>query len=363
MLVGERSYTTGHSALELNGAGVGLLNAVQGGEAYGDVIGERVGPDLVVRKHIANVRYSDIEIECGVGMGNDAYAWIADTLAGKAPRKSGAIVAFDYTGTEERRLAFSGAMITEVGFPALDAAAKDAAHIAVKVTPELTQRQSGSGTKTGVSMAKGDRPKQWLRSNFRLTIDGLDCTRVNRIESLVVRQAVMESAVGELRDYEKQPSAVDVGDLVLTLAESHAQGWYAWHHDFVVRGDSGAQFEKAGKLQFLAPNLQDVLFELSFRGLGIHRLSREPQQEGAAEGIRRAKASMYCEELTLAIPAGATSATATATGANGSAPSPNGGAPTAGPPPSRAEAIPTLAPSRPESLLPARVGASRIRPV
>ena len=207
-----------------------------------------------------------------------------------------------------------------------------------------------------MALTGGATQKQWLRSNFRLTIDGLDCTRVNLIESLVVRQAVVESPVGELRDYEKEPSAVDVGDFVLTLAESHSQDWYAWHHDFVVRGYSGAQFEKAGKLQFIAPNLRDVLFELSFKGLGIHRLAAEPHQ-AAAEGIRRVRASMYCEELTFAIPAGATSAPATATSPNGSAPSPNGGTPAAAPPPSRVEAVPTIAPLRPESLLPAREGA------
>ena len=44
-----------------------MLAAAKGGEAYGDVIEETVGPDLVVRKHIAGVRYAEIEIECGTG--------------------------------------------------------------------------------------------------------------------------------------------------------------------------------------------------------------------------------------------------------------------------------------------------------
>jgi T4-like virus tail tube protein gp19 len=361
-----QSYATGHSALELNGVHAGFLNAAKGGEAYGDVIEETVGPDLVVRKHIAGVRYSDIEIACGAGMTNDAYTWIADMLAHKVPRKSGAVVALDYAGTERRRLAFTHALITEVGFPALDAASKDAAHIAVKITPEQTQRAPGSGARTSVSLAKGtQKQKQWLRSNFRLTIDGLDCTRVNRIESLVVRQGVAEGPVGEQRTYVQEPSAIDIGDLVVTVAESHAQDWYAWHHDFVVQGNQGPPFERNGKLQFLAPNLQDVVFELAFKGLGIHRLAAERQREAAAQEISQVRASMYCEELTFAIPAGSTSgtATATATSGNGSAPPPSGGESTAPPPPSRVEAVVGLVQLEPERLLPAREGASRIRPI
>ena len=114
---------------------------------------------------------------------------------------------------------------------------------------------------------------------------------MNRIESLVVRQAVAESPVGEERTYAQETSAVDVGDLVLTLAESHPQDWYAWHHDFVVKGNNGPPFEKSGKLEYLAPNQKDVVVELGFNGLGIHRLASEPQ---GGEGVSRVRASMYC---------------------------------------------------------------------
>jgi hypothetical protein len=271
------------------------------------------------------------------------------------------MVELDYEGAEQRRLTFSQALITEVGFPALDAASKDAAQIALKITPEFTQRAPGSGAKTSASLPKGMQ-KQWLRSNFRLTIDGLDCTRVNRVEPVIVRQAVAEDQVGELRDYERQPSALDVGDLVVTLPESDAQNWYAWHHDFVIQGYAGSQFEKTGKLELLASNLKDVVFELAFKGLGIHRLAAERPQEATAQGISRVRASMYCEELTFAIPT-AWLATATPTSGNGSAPPPGGGEPAALPPPSRIEAVAALARLEPEALLPARVGASRIRPV
>jgi hypothetical protein len=265
--------------------------------------------------------------------------------------------------TERRRVAFSNALLTEVAFPALDAASKDAAQISAKLTPEFTQRSSASGAKLGGSLTKVTQ-KQWRRSNFRLTIDGLDCTRVSRIEPLIVRQPLVDSPVGEARTYGPEPSALDIGDLVVTLAESHAQDWYAWHDNFLLKGNNSPPFEKTGKLQFLASNLKDVLFELAFKGLGIHGLTTEGQQQ--ADGIPRLRASMYCEELAFAIPqmwSGAGAAATTAMSGNGSAPPSSGGESASAPAPSRVEAVAGLARLEPGALLPAREGASRVRPI
>jgi hypothetical protein len=356
------SYAPARFALELDGVQAGFLDAANGGEAYGDVVEEAVGPDLVVRKQLAAVQYSDIAIECGAGMGKEVYSWIADMLNRKATSKSGAIFALDYAYTARWRLAFSNALLTEVAFPALDGASKDPAHLAVKMTPENTQRSSGSGAKLGGSLTKD---KHWRGSNFQLAIDGLDCKRVSRIESIVVRQPLMESPVGEARAYGAEPSALDIGDLVVTLAESHAQDWFAWHDDFVVKGKNSPPSEKTGKLQFLAPNLKDVIVELDFKRLGIHRLATERQQQ-QADGVSRVRASMYCEEVTFAVPTGWNSGgtvPATAKGGNGSTPPPSGGAAAAATPPSRVEAIAALERFEPETLLPAREGASRIRPI
>jgi len=45
---------------------------------------------------------------------------------------------------------------------------------------------------------------------------------VNKIEALVVKQKVVENAVGEQRDYEQEAASVEIPNLVITLAESHA---------------------------------------------------------------------------------------------------------------------------------------------
>jgi hypothetical protein len=90
---------------------------------------------------------------------------------------------------------------------------------------------------------------------------------------------------------------VEVGDLVVSLAESRGADFIAWHEDFVVKGNTGPANEKKGKLELLAPNLKTILFTLTFAGLGIFKLEHARVE---AQGVPTLRASMYCEELTFA---------------------------------------------------------------
>jgi len=140
--------------------------------------------------------------------------------------------------------------------------------------------------------------KKWLPSNFKLHIDGLDgaCSRVNKIEAITVKQKVVENPVGELRDFQKEPAVLEIPNLVITFPESHSEEFYKWHEDFVIKGNNGDDKEKNGSLEFLTPNLSEVLFTITFKHLGVFKLTPE-KVESASENLRRLKAEMYCEEM------------------------------------------------------------------
>ena len=278
--------------LDLSGSRAAVLSAADGGEAYADVVEEPDG-----RKHIGKPRYGEITTVTGAGQSPQLYDWVRSLFDRTALRRSGSIVQLD-SGSEHSRLQFADALVTEVGMPALDAASKDVARMTVKFKPELTRRQAGS--RQPVDVPK-DHQKSWLPSNFRLRIDGLDeaCARVGKIDALTIKQKVTESAVGELRDYEKEPAKIEVPNLVIALAESHAKPLYAWHEDFVVNGNNGQDQERGGSLEYLASALRTVLFTLTFSGLGIFKLAPDKSEAGA-EGVRRVKAEMYCEDVRFA---------------------------------------------------------------
>jgi phage tail-like protein len=290
----KRGYVAGKYGIELGGALAGWVQSVEGGHAFSDVVNEKLGPDHIIHKHIAGVKYEDITITCGTGMTKPFYEWIKGSFDRKYARQDGAVVTADYNYNEISRMTFNHALISEIGFPALDASSKDAARMTVKIVPEYTRTTKGSGKQLGKVDTKIQ--KKWLPSNFRLKIDGLDCTRVNKIDAIVLKQKVVENSVGELRDYEKEPAHLEIPNLVVTLAESHADSWYKWHEDFVIKGDNGEDKEKGGTLEYLTPDLKESLFTITFLHAGIFKLDPEKVVTGL-ETIRRLTAELYIQDM------------------------------------------------------------------
>ena len=296
----ERGYAAGHFFLQLDGSKLGVLNSFEGGNAVGQVVvdvADGTTPAGVAKKHLAGVKYEDITITCGAGMPKDLYAWVSSTTSGQGTRKSGEIVAADFNYRARERRTFSQALITEIGMPALDAASKDAAKMTLRFQPEGTK-----GVRVNQQVQKIDAGKQklWTPANFRLRIDGLDqpCSKVNKIEALVVKQKIVENPVGELRDYEKEPAKLEIPNLVISLPDVDADPFYGWHEDFVIKGNCGEDKEKGGALEYLANDLETVLFTVKFSGLGIFKVAPEKMEAGS-ENIRRVKVEMYCESLVF----------------------------------------------------------------
>jgi phage tail-like protein len=299
----KRGYVAGHYQLELAGLAAGYLDSVEGGDATSDVVMERVGPDQIAHKHIAGVKYEDIALNCGPGMSKDLYDWIKAMIDRNFTRQNGAVVATDYNYKELTRVNFFNALLTEVGFPALDASSKDPAKLSIRFTPESTRHQRGGGTYAGGQ--KVPFQKRWLSSNFRLQIDKLDCTRVNKIEALTVKQQLVAHSVGASRDYQTEPSHLEISNLAVTLPEANAETFYNWHESFVIKGKNGPEEERSGTLEFLGNDLKEVLFTLELKNLGIFRLTPEKVEAGS-ENIRRVKAEMYCQEVAFGYMSGVT---------------------------------------------------------
>ncbi len=300
----KRSYVAGKFALELDNQVVGWVYSAAGGNATADVVNEKLGPDHIVKKHLGHVKYQPIVIQCGTGMSKPFYQWLKASFDRNYQRKNGAIVACDFNYNEMSRLTFQNALVTEVGFPALDAASKDAAKLTVTFAPEITRFQKGSGrAPSGASPGSAVLQKKWLPANFRLKIAGLEeaCSRVNKIDEIVIAQKVVENPVGELRDYEREPAHLEIPNLVFTVPESHADSILQWYQDFVIKGNNGDAQEKTGTLEYLTPNLQEALFTLTFRHLGIFNVEPEKIESGV-ENVRRYRVSMYCEDMSFDAP-------------------------------------------------------------
>jgi T4-like virus tail tube protein gp19 len=290
-----RTYVGGNFQLILGGVKSGFLKSVDGGGIVGEVVVENVGSSHFSKKHVGRVSYSPFTVQFGMSMAGDVYDWINASWTGRAISKDGAIVVSDLNLNAVSQREFSHALITETSIPAMDGAAKDAAYFTVTFAPEYTRTAKASGK---VSAAIKTDQKPWLLSNFRLTIDGLDCTRVSRVGSLTVRQPLATDAIGEARDFIKTAGRVEFPSLTVTMSEVSAQGWFDWFDDFVVKGNNDESREKSGSLSLLSPNLAEELMRIDFFNLGIFSIGAD-KAEASSDSVATVTAQLYCERMEL----------------------------------------------------------------
>ena len=287
-----RSFTPGNFQLMLDGITCGFLKSVDGGAAVAQVLSEP-GPAYFAKKHLGPISYGPFALQAGPAMSKDLYDWISASWNGKYVRKNGSVVAMDQKFVAVSQREFFNALITETTIPALDGSSKDPAYLTLKVAPEYTRSTKASGKAAGIAKTA---QKVWLPSNFRVTIDGLDCTKVRAVDSFSVTQKVATDDIGDARDYRREPGKVEFPNLTITLAEVSAQSWFDWFEDFVIKGNSDESKEKQGSIAFLSPNRQDELLRIDLFNLGIFSIGSD-KVEANADRVATVTAHLYCERM------------------------------------------------------------------
>jgi len=294
----ERQFRPGVFALTLEGAGAGILKAIDGGDAYAEVVTIQTGDGGFPLKSIANVKYDDFAVQLGFGMTKAVYDWVSATWLMQHPRRDGSITTADFNYQAKSERSFRDALISEVGFPKLDGSSKEAGYLTVTIAVEETTDHPASGAIN----APVTKQKVWLTSNFKLELDGLDTTKVSKIDAFSVKQQIIEFVPGEERIPRKEGGKIEFPDLKITLATSSIATWSAWFDDFVIKGNNGSDNEKNGRIVFLSPDLQTELGEIKLIHVGIFRFDPDADDQSSADKIARFTAELYVEQMQFNVP-------------------------------------------------------------
>lgn len=291
-----RSYVAGHFSLEVDGVKSGAPKSFSGGDLSADVINEPLANGLLVKKHIGMPKYEEVSLQLGFSMGKPIYDWISDTLDQKYSRKSGSLVAADFNNKEKQRMNFQNALISEITFPACDGSSKDAGYLTVKFSPEIVKWLPGDG-KSSVGGAVNTKQKPWIPSNFQLAIPGLDCSHVSKIEAFTIKQKRTERSIGETRNYELEPTSLEIPNLTVTLPAVQAGTWIDWSENFIAKGNNGDESEKTGTLSFISQDRKEELARIQLFGVGIRRLQRSAS--GNSDAVATITAELYVERMEV----------------------------------------------------------------
>jgi hypothetical protein len=271
-------------ALEWNGVPAQAIRSAKGGSIQGVVEERQDGSS--VDKRISGVRYENLELQVGAGLERKFYEWINASWMGKPDPASGAVLVCSSMGGCSRK-SFTAAILSEVTVPTLDGASKERCYLGVSLQPGLVK----------VPMSVNAPPPKieqsvWLTSNFRLAIDGLDCTGVRKVESFTVKQGV-------------KGASAEFPDLEISLGSKGYETWRQWFEGFVVKATDNV--ERNGEITFYATDLQTVLGKIRLIHLGITSLDLVPGASATAsstavpgaESIATLKAKLYCERMEL----------------------------------------------------------------
>lgn len=298
MAIQARPWVSGYYQLNLDGIEVGIVQKVGGGTISAEVAKIPQSTEFLIKNQIGNLKYDDFNLQCGLSMGTPFKDWVKASLDSAHMYKNGDVQVGDFNRKVQQIREFKNALITEVGFPAADAAAKDVAYLTVKFAPEVTRFKAGGGevlTKPNNMNQTMFRPE-----NFRLTIDGLEQTtaKVSKCEALTIKQTVARDNIGNARDYEIIPGKLEMPNVKITFNENVIEPMAKWHEDFVINGKNDVGQEKTGLLEFLDATRTKVLLAIEFKGLGIFNLSRGDATNND-DKLANVTAEMYCDQIDI----------------------------------------------------------------
>jgi phage tail-like protein len=284
-----RQVKIGHILLTIGESPAGALLEAEGGAAFTDVIVTEETTDFQAKKLPGTRKFGNITLKRGMTADTSFFDWIEGSIGGRPVAHSGAIAGTDENFKLFTRTDFFNALITEVGFPALDAASKEAAKMTIKMQPESTRIQAGSGS---VNPTHTAQQKSFV-NNFKLTINGMNATFVTKIDQINIKlnYAQADSAAGQ------RLASIDIPNLKFTVPESRANDFISWHEDFVIKGNNSPENEKSGSLAFLSPDLKTEFFRLDLTGLGIFALDRDPLT--LTNEVRNVTAQLFCNKMNF----------------------------------------------------------------
>jgi hypothetical protein len=294
-----RTFRPGVFQLNLDGANAGILKSEDGGDAYAEVFARYPSEGVFAEKHISNFKYDDFALQVGFGMNKAVYEWISASWKGNQLRPDGSIVTADFNLQAKSEREFVDGLITEIGIPACDGSSKEAGYLTLTFSPESTRDKPASGP---VSAGASVKQKLWIASNFRLELPAIDTKFVAKIDAFTIKQSIITGNVGDVRIPVREPGRLEFPNLKIAIAQASLPTWAAWFDDFVIKGNNSTDYEKSGRIVFLASDLKTELAEIKLFGVGIYRLDPDPEDPSSADKIARFTAELYVERMEFNLP-------------------------------------------------------------
>ncbi|MCE9573960.1 MAG: phage tail protein [Deltaproteobacteria bacterium] len=272
------------------------IKSVEGGYPKLNTIEEQVGADNLFIKHGSTVEIDPISVEMGMQTGTEVLSWIQSSWRKEFSRHSGMITHANFDKKALVDHHFRDALLTEAAFPTLDASSKEAAFLKFKIQPEAVELKPASKSTVGQNLSP--KQKMWTANSFSLKLDGLDVSKVAKIEGFTVKQGVKALYVGGQRFPQYEPTKITFPDLSVHISQIYAGSIMDWYENFVMKGKRDPSQEKQGAIEFLAPDHKTVIYRIKLTNVGIKSCMIERSASNDAN-TKKIKFDLYVGQMDI----------------------------------------------------------------
>lgn len=290
--------------LEVNGQAVAGLKHFSGLDLQADIVQSGVAADPMPKKHVANFRWSPGLAKVGINMGKGLYGWIKDSFAKGSAPQNGRFVVADAQGKVQSALDLQGSVLTALTVPACDAASKAAGVFEVGFQSDQVKWALGSGDQVTKVISRA--AKEWVSSNFKVSIGNLPCARVSKVDAFTWRCSVAEVDDLGLRHGTQAAPKVTVPDIKLTISAADFPVWAEAARKWFIDGKRLDADEMQGRITLLGPTLDEAkaLGWIDLVNVGFKTFSApEADPTGKAQEALQFTVELYVEKMAFTIQA------------------------------------------------------------
>jgi hypothetical protein len=262
--------------LKVGDQAAGFAHRFRGLDVEAEIATGGLGAGRMPKKHVANVRWTPGVAAVSSDMGSGLHAWIAEALENGWATRSGSVAGLDPAGAASWSLAYSGARLSAVTFPALDASSKDTALMTVEFAPREVRWDEGGGA----AVPPLQKSEPWLNGIFRVEIGDLPGKRVLRVDPFTWSCAA--------------DGTVAVSDVRLVISHADLGPWQEAARRWFIDGHHRDVDEMAGRIVILSPTLKEDLATIELGNVGLRRFSRE---DADGDAVGSFAVVLYAEKL------------------------------------------------------------------
>lgn len=289
------AYAGSRFAVSIGSYSAGYVKSFTQGQFKGSLNETSTSTEHWMKKNIASWEFTDFSMEVSFAMGKGLFDWMKSAMDNNAIPMDGSVVVADFNGKAIREVQFFRAYITKIGLPALSAADKGNAFITVAFKPTELKYLKASGDVA--KPAVGPTTKSITTNNFRFTLPGFDVKRISKFDAIEWSCTVKDDRHGEAQYPELAATTMKQPDIGFTINALDGKQFEDWAKAWFMDGKREEKDEITATLEYLGPNMKDVLATVNFSNVGLLELT--PPKQTRDDSLQSYSVKLYQEHGVL----------------------------------------------------------------